>query len=117
MMRYNQPVTRRALTDLEPSPVPRRRAPRRVGHRTQLTVPDELWTAAEEMGHDIGTTPNDVVVRLATIGLKWAQRQAEHDAIAEARWSAYRAARRREPVADEFPSEAEVLAAVLGEEE
>jgi hypothetical protein len=94
---------------------PRQRAPRRAGHRTQLTVPEELWAAAEKMAADLGTTPNDVVVRLATTGLTWAQRRDAHDAIAAERWRAYQAAL-PEPTG-EFPSEEELVQAVLDDED
>lgn len=67
----------------------RRRAPKRGGQRTQLTVPQPLWDAARTLAEDIGTTPNDVIVRLAGQRLADAERQAELERIASERWEAY----------------------------
>ena len=94
----------------------RERAPRRSGQRTQLTVPSELWRAAEELAEQHGTTPNDIVVRLAASGLELARRRLEIRALADERWSTYLAHRehRLEAV---FPPEEAVLAAILEDDE
>lgn len=89
----------------------RERAPRRAGHRTQLTVPHELWAAASALAAQVGTTPNDVVVRLAATGLEVAERHARAEAIAEERWTAYRRRPCQEPLERELPSEEEAVAA------
>jgi hypothetical protein len=92
----------------EPPVVARRRAPKRAGHRAQLTVPEPLWAAARELAEEIGTTPNDVIVRLASQQLEAAQRRAELERIATERWHAFRQAA---PEAD--PAETPALEELL----
>jgi hypothetical protein len=43
----------------------RRRAPRRTGRRAQLTVPEHLWSEIVSIANAAGTTPNDILIRLA----------------------------------------------------
>jgi hypothetical protein len=76
----------------------RARAPKRDGHRAQLTVPDELWQAAREVAEVTGTTPNDVVVRFAEAGREVLERRAETADLSQRRWRAYLA--RGEPAVD-----------------
>lgn len=76
-------------------------------------MPYELWEAASALAAQVGTTPNDVVVRLAATGLELAQRRARAEAIAEERWTAYRGRPRRKPLDGELPSEEEAVAAVV----
>lgn len=89
---------------------PRERAPKREGHRTQLTVPTELWDVASQVADEFGTTPNDVVVRFASEGLKLAWRRAELARLADRRWHAYLDAT-GEPIGVEYPSEEEAVEA------
>lgn len=87
----------------------RERAPKRQGHRAQLTVPDDLWEAAREVAEAAGTTPNDVVVRFAEAGKELLERRAQTARLAERRWRAYLA--QGEPAVDAALPTAEEAAA------
>lgn len=67
----------------------RQRAPKRSGHRAQLTVPDRLWDAAVAIADQAGTTPNDVLVQLAGERLADRRRTLELRRMADARWAAF----------------------------
>jgi predicted DNA-binding ribbon-helix-helix protein len=67
----------------------RQRAPRRTGRRTQLTVPDDVWLELTEIAHATGTTPNDVLVRLAGERLRDRRRAAALKRLADDRWRAF----------------------------
>lgn len=71
-------------------------------------MPEPLWAAARELAGEIGTTPNDVIVRLASQQLEAAQRRAELERVATERWQAFR---QTAPEAD--PAEAPELAELL----
>lgn len=62
----------------------RTRAPRRAGERRQITVPPGLWASATALAAELGTTPNDALVRLAADGgRRWeADRQRRERAAA-----------------------------------
>jgi predicted DNA-binding ribbon-helix-helix protein len=83
------------LTDLMPAQdtdnAPRRqRAPRRSGgHRAQLTVPDAMWRELTDIAQAAGTTPNDVLMRLAAERLRDRQRAAALRKRADERWRAF----------------------------
>jgi predicted DNA-binding ribbon-helix-helix protein len=89
----------------------RRRAPRRQGHRTTLTLPTSVLQAAERLARELSTTSNDAIVRLAEEGAAARERRGRIAAIAAAR----RAAVEQSDVADAlpFPSAAEVREAML----
>jgi hypothetical protein len=74
-------------------PVVRKRAPRRQGHRAQLTVPAGAWDRAQELAAEQGTTPNDVLAQLVLRGLELVERERAIGRIADARTGAYRAQR------------------------
>lgn len=79
------------LTGLSDSPeatatAPRRRAPKRRGHRTQVTVPAEQWAEISDLADQLGTTANDALVRLASAALtQVAERRALQRLAAERR--------------------------------
>jgi hypothetical protein len=64
----------------------RRRAPRRTGQRAQLTVPSQVWDEVVRIADVAGTTPNDVLVRLAAERLEDRRRSIELSGRAEERW-------------------------------
>jgi hypothetical protein len=66
----------------------RHRAPRREGHRTTLTVPHSVLTAAERLAGELGTTANDAIVRLAEEGASARERRERIAALAAARRAA-----------------------------
>jgi hypothetical protein len=67
----------------------RQRAPRRTGRRAQLTVPDQVWSEIEGIADAAGTTPNDVLVRLAAERLEDRRRSIELGRRAEKRWRGF----------------------------
>jgi hypothetical protein len=89
----------------------RRRAPRREGHRTTLTVPNSVLTAAERLARELGTSSNDAIVRLAEEGASARERRDRIDALASER----RAAVERVGFADAltFPSAEDLQGAML----
>jgi hypothetical protein len=89
----------------------RRRAPRREGHRTTLTVPHSVLDAAQRLAHELGTTSNDALVRLAEEGAAARERRARIAAVADER----RAAVEQSDIANvlAFPSATEVQKAML----
>jgi hypothetical protein len=89
----------------------RRRAPQRVGHRTTLRVPERVARAANELAAELGTTPNDAIVRLAEEGLAARERRRQVERLACERRDAVRAAALAD--APRFPSEEEMRAAML----
>lgn len=68
--------------------VTRVRAPRREGTRRQVTVPEDLWNAAERYAADHSTTPNDALIRFAAEAARRYERQQEIAARALAARSA-----------------------------
>jgi hypothetical protein len=64
----------------------RRRAPRRTGQRAQLTVPSQVWDEVVRIADAAGTTPNDVLVRLAAERLEDRRRSIELSGRADERW-------------------------------
>lgn len=78
----------------------RRRAPRRTGRRTQLTVPDGMWLELTEIATAAGTTPNDVLVLLAGERLDDRRRAASLKRLADDRWRAFTDADGGAPVAE-----------------
>jgi len=85
-MRYDRPVVSSDDPGLTASV--RRRAPRRAGVRRQVTVPPPLWETAGRLADELGTTPNDALIRLALDAASRVERERE----VEARASAARAA-------------------------
>jgi hypothetical protein len=67
----------------------RRRAPRRAGRRAQLTVPEQVWSEIVDIAETAGTTPNDVLVRLAAERLEDRRRSIELSRRAEERWRGF----------------------------
>jgi predicted DNA-binding ribbon-helix-helix protein len=90
---------------------PRRRAPRRAGHRTTLTIPDPILQTADRLARELGTTTNDAIVRLAQEGASARERQAQISALTAAR----RAAVEHTGLSDAltFPSALELREAML----
>ncbi len=86
---------------------PRRRAPRRQGHRAQLTVPAQAWARAQEIAAEQGTTPNDVLAQLMLRGLDLVERERSVESVAESRIRAYRARHGMTDRAGEFPTTGE----------
>lgn len=88
----------------------RRRAPLRQGQRTTLRVPHALLRSASELADELGTTPNDAIVRLAEEGVAARGRRREAERVA---------AQRRDAVvggladASGFPSPEELRSAML----
>ena len=70
-------------------PARRQRAPRRTGHRVQLTVPEDMWRELAGIARAAGTTPNDVLVRLASERLRDRQRAIALRKRADERWLAF----------------------------
>jgi hypothetical protein len=89
----------------------RRRAPRRQGHRTTLTVPPSVLQAAERLALELSTTSNDAIVRLAEEGAAAREHRQRIAAIASER----RAAVEQPAVVDAlaFPSATELHQAML----
>ena len=84
------------LTDLMPvldtdtgKATRRRRAPRRTGHRAQLTVPEDMWRELTGIARAAGTTANDVLVRLASERLRDRRRAVALRKRADERWRAF----------------------------
>jgi hypothetical protein len=67
----------------------RRRAPRRAGRRAQLTVPEQVWSEIVGIADAAGTTPNDVLVRLAAERLEDRRRSIALSRRAEERWRGF----------------------------
>jgi len=67
---------------------PRRRAPRRTGHRTTLTLPAPLLEDAGRLARELGTTVNDAIVRLAEEGASARGRREQVAALASERRAA-----------------------------
>lgn len=83
---------------------PRRRAPRRQGHRAQLTVPAQAWVRAQELAAEQGTTPNDVLAQLMLRGLEVVELERSVESVAASRIHAYRARHGAVDLAGEFPT-------------
>lgn len=66
----------------------RQRAPRRVGHRTTLTVPNDLLKQAERLAEEWGTTTNDALIRLAEEAVAARDGRREIEALAARRRAA-----------------------------
>lgn len=90
---------------------PRRRAPRRTGHRTTLTVPHSLLDAADRLARELGTTTNDAIVRLAEDGASSYERHEQIAALAAERRRAVEHAGLSDALA--FPSADELHEAML----
>ncbi len=79
----------------------RRRAPRRRGHRAQLTVPENMWNQVAGIARAAGTTPNDVLVHLVAERLEDRQRALALRQQAEERWRAFTEG----PTSEQAPAE------------
>lgn len=90
---------------------PRRRAPRRTGHRTTLTVPHSVLDAAGRLAQELGTTANDAIVRLAEEGASSRERHDQIAALATERRAAVERAGLNDALA--FPSADELHEAML----
>ena len=66
----------------------RRRAPRREGHRTTLTIPGDLLSEAADLAAELGTTTNDALVRLAEDGTEARRRRQRAQRLADERRAA-----------------------------
>ena len=67
----------------------RQRAPRRTGRRVQLTVPEDMWRELAGIARAAGTTPNDVLVRVASERLRDHRRATALRKRADERWLAF----------------------------
>lgn len=90
----------------------RERAPRRAGTRTALTVPGPVLAAAQELADELGTTPNDALIRLAEEGALARRRRHEAAALAAERRAAVAGAELGDDAPPLPPAEA-VRAAML----
>ena|SRR5205809_4260053 len=90
---------------------PRRRAPQREGPRTTLRVPHEVMDAAHDLAAELGTTPNDALVRLAEEGVATRRRRARAERLARERRDAVARVGFRDALS--FPSPEELHAAML----
>jgi hypothetical protein len=90
---------------------PRRRAPRREGHRTTLTVPASVLGAAERLARELGTTSNDAIVRLAEEGASARERRERIAALTAERRAAVERVGLNDALA--FPSAEELHDAML----
>lgn len=90
---------------------PRRRAPRRTGHRTTLTVPHLVLDAADRLAQELGTTANDAIVRLAEEGASSRERRERIAALSYERRAAVERAGLSDALA--FPSADELHDAML----
>lgn len=90
---------------------PRRRAPRRTGHRTTLTVPNSVLAAAVRLAQELGTTANDAIVRLAEEGVSSRARREQIAALATERRAAVERAGLSDALA--FPSPDDLHEAML----
>lgn len=91
----------------------RLRAPRRIGHRTTLTIPAVVLEQAEPLARELGTTVNDAIVRLALDGAAARARREEIEALASRRRAAVERTGQSETV--QFPSPDELREAMLAE--
>ncbi len=71
-----------------PSSAPRRRGPRRPGARTTLRVPTELASTVSAYAEELGTTPNDALIRLAERGAAIYEGQREVERLSAERTAA-----------------------------
>ncbi len=93
----------------------RRRAPHRTGRRTTLTVPPEIYAQAELLARELGTTANDALIHLAGEGAAARERHARIDALATERGQAIDLLDSGVLDLTDFPSPAELQAAMLSE--
>jgi len=91
----------------------RQRAPRRTGHRTTLTLPEDLLAAAARIAEQLGTTPNDAVVRLAEEAVEQRRRRERIEQVSAQRRAAVRRAARGAPGELAMPDPAELYEAML----
>jgi len=84
---------------------PRRRAPRRTGRRTTLTVPRSVLDAADRLAQALGTTANDAIVRLAEEGASSRERRERIAALASERRAAVERAGPGDALASPSPDE------------
>jgi predicted transcriptional regulator len=89
----------------------RQRAPHREGRRTTLRVPDEVMHAADALARELGTTPNDALVRLAEEGMALNERRRAVERLARARRTAVAGVKGVD--AGTFPTPDEMRAAML----
>jgi hypothetical protein len=90
---------------------PRQRAPQREGQRTTLRVPEPVMRAARALADELGTTPNDAIVRLAEEGIAATDRRRRAERIAIERRDAV--VRAGAPDGLGFPTAEELHAAML----
>lgn len=89
----------------------RRRAPHRSGRRTTLTVPDEVYSRAEQLARELGTTTNDALIRLAGEGAAARERSERIAELAQERRAAVERVRPVDTLP--FPSADELREAML----
>lgn len=79
----------------------RLRAPRRSDTvKRQVSVPADIWNRLEAAAGPLGTTPNDLFLRLASTGLTRVEQLGRTRAVAEARWAAFEQADAAHAAAD-----------------
>ena len=80
--------TERSPPARTPAPARRERSPRRDGARTTLRVPLDLATTVGDYAEQLGTTPNDALIRLAERGAASYEREREVERLAAERRTA-----------------------------
>lgn len=83
-----------ATRDSESPRAPRRRSPRRDGTRTTLRVPVDLAATTRRYAEELGTTPNDALIRLAERGAELVSGELEVARLAAERRAAVMGKRR-----------------------
>lgn len=79
--------------------------------KRQVSVPAEVWQRLEAVANQLGTTPNDLLVRFANSGMAQAERLGKTRQVAEARWAAFNAAESPRDGDSSVPSIDELVAA------
>jgi predicted DNA-binding ribbon-helix-helix protein len=85
----SDPLALAPTESTEKPPRQRQRAPRRSGHRAQLTVPDAMWDQVTGIARAASTTPNDVLVHLVAERLEDRRRALALRKRADERWRAF----------------------------
>ena len=98
----SQPTNTPPSADAKPR---RQRSPRRDGARTTLRVPSELSATVSDYAEELGTTPNDALIRLAERGAAIYEGEQEVARLAAERRAAMRAAQAVDPDAELMSAE------------
>lgn len=79
--------------------------------KRQVSVPAEVWERLEAVAMPLGTTPNDLLVRLANSGIEQAERLGKTRQLAQERWAAFTASESAHDGDRAVPSIDELVAA------